>query len=369
MKSDSTKNYKNIQIESNILSGAISSTPVNGGSNTLTLTSSDGSYIILEATSGLKLYYQAESDTNYHTIKVDYSSDTAGEKTINVKGYRKNPITNVVELIDQFDIAFNIENVYSVTLNANGGYFNEFADTYEFTYYTGDSEDLRKLDLSQYTSAYKNANDSDNPCLVNTFKEFNTNSDGSGETKSGIITINSDLTLYVIYDTTDTLEYKNTEQRLYLTDVDIFELDDGTKNFIYPGAKGSYIMNITNTTDSKITLKTLEIEENALCVEESCLNMGYIVKHYDSSTQDYKYFYHSNKDYKVIGNTHKAIIDLEDIELNPTDTIEISLLWKWVDDDANDAKIGNAVADGTIGDTYIINVSFTFDKEDKTCGV
>lgn len=358
-------NYKNIIINSNILEGVITKTYENGK-----LILSDGKSTITLEAEDLVLDYIEDSDNsldNAHIIKVNYNS--IGNKTIKVIGTRKDI------KIDEYTINFNIQNLYYVTLDANGGFFNELENSYHLSFYENEI-----LDLIEYNEAYKKT-DEDN-CLVYTLSKYNTLEDGSGVDYllTDNINITSDMTLYAIYDETNTTTYTNVNQKLYLTDVDIFELDDGTKGLIYPGTQGSYVMHIKNTTDSKLTIKTMNLEEDSICVDGSCLNMGYIVKYTDDSTNGYKYYLGNNNSYKILKDItsvninnpdgtvrHATEINLDGIVLNPQEETEISLLWKWVDDDASDTKIGNYVAEHEDNNTYYITVSFTFDKEDKSC--
>ena len=354
-------NYKNIIINSNILSGNITSNYQNG---TLTLTD-QASSIILESNT-LNLSYLLDQSQTSHTIKVDYN--TVGIHKIKVKGIKAGV------LIDEYEIVFNVKKEFIVKIYANGGFFSEFEDTYELLFKDGE-----RLDLTEYNTAYKR---SEIKCKVYTLKEYNTESDGSGNRYNldmNNIKITSDLDLYAIYDETGTINYISTSNKLYLADVDIFTLENGVKGFIYPGANGAYIMHIKNTTESKITLKSMDIEEDSICTDNVCLNMGYIVKYTNNSINSYNYLFGNETTYAILndeadstknnndGTYHnKKTVFIDDIELQPNEETEISLLWKWVDSES-DTKIGKYSGSNTDDTFYLLTVSYTYDKEEEVC--
>lgn len=387
-RENSANNYKNIILNSNILDGNITesnitkSTAPNGDTR---LIISDGqSYIIVDAPYDLD-YVMDESNTTSYAIRVSYDSLTDG--TIKVSGYRKG--LDEANKVDAYDINFDIEYIYYVTINAGSvdgkeGFFNSFADKYELSFYYNET-----LDLSPYNEAYVLADTAN--CKSYRFLGFDTDStktsdplykldQTTNQIVNPIITIQGDLDLYAIYDANDdSVDYKSSS-RLYLTDVDIFVLDDNTKHFIYPGTAGSYIMRIKNTTGSTITLNQLNIEEDTICSSENnCLNMGYIIKRYNNS--NYTYYNPSGtqtNEYWILNQEAKATktanldgsynfnksLDLNKIKLEDGEETEISLLWKWIDSDG-DTEIGNYVIDNN--DIYKLTISYDFDKIDKTC--
>lgn len=353
-------NYKNIIINSNILGDNVTSTYEGG-----TLTITDGkSRIVLESYGVTLSYIDDPNSSTSHTVKVSYNS--TGNKTILVKGYYKD------NLIDEYNINFNITGIFNVTIDANGGFFNEFSNKYELVFNEGE-----KLDLNDYKTAYKKT---DEECMVYKLKNYNTKADGTGTPYSfDEITINNDLELYAIYDEENKIKYINTNNRLYLADVDIFTLADGTKGVIYPGAYGSYIMHIENTTNDKLTLKKLVIEEDSICPNSKCLNMGYIVKYTNDSMNGYRYVMGTSDNYTILnkvssskvdnhdGTFHNLVeLDLDNIELDPNEETEISLLWKWVDDE-NDTTIGKLAASNNDPTYYSLTVSYIYDKDEITC--
>ncbi len=356
-------NYKTIIINSNILNGSLNVNKTSNG--TITIDDGKGSFIKLESNNLDLEYIEDESGTTTYAIKVNYNS--VGTKTIVVTGNRKG------HEINKYNITFNVVEMFDVVIDANGGFFNAFASVYNLTFYSGE-----KLDLSSYNEAYKYANitnctsykligyDTDKTKVSN--PTYNLNS---------TITVNSDMTLYAIFDPNDNSVIYKAKNRLYLTDVTIFELEDGTKNFIYPGTKGSYIMHIENTTDSKLTISSIKLEEDTICVSAGkCLNMGYILKQYNVPNDKYL-FGASNDNYSILNsvgtltsaNHFEKEINLSDsdkivLEPNTTSEAEITLLWKWVDSDW-DTEIGDYVVNNN--DLYTITISFQYETENKTC--
>ncbi len=355
-------NYKNIIINSNILNGTISSTYQNG---VLTLT--DGSSTITLESATLDLEYIEDNSKTSYTIKVKYN--TALAHTIKVTG------TKAGVVIDTYNITFNVTGEFIVKIDANGGFFNDFEDSYELVF-----KDNEIFDLTEYINAFKKSNEA---CKVYKLKEYNTKPDGTGSTYTldmNNIKIKSDLTLYAIYDLTGTFDYVNSTNKLYLADVDIFTLENGVKGIVYPGANGAYIMHIKNTTSAKITLNSITIEEDSLCTDDICLNMGYIVKYTNDSINGYQYLFGSADTYSILNNEatskvnnndgtyhNKISVPLNNIELNPSEETEISLLWKWVDSN-DDTKIGNKASLNTDDTLYSLTVSYDYTKEEEVCG-
>ncbi len=389
-RADSPNNYKNIIINSNILDGVINDANItksiapNGDTK---LTISDGqSYIILEGPFDLD-YNTIESGTTSYAIKVSYNSLMDGK--IKVSGYRKG--LNDANKVDSYEINFDVEPLYYITLYANNvdgknGFFNSFADKYELSFFANE-----ELDLSPYNEAYVLADqtncksykfigyDTDNSKTNNPIYKLELDANNNKVIKPKI-TVKNDMDLYAIYDINDTsVDYKSSS-KLYLTDVEIFVLDDNTKHFIYPGTQGSYIMRIKNTTNGPITLNKLNIEEDTICTSENnCLNMGYIIKRYNNPNYSYyspngkqtnEYWIlnkeaHTTKKANVDGSYHfTQTLDLNSIKLEKGEETEISLLWKWVDSNG-DTEIGNYVINNN--DIYTLTISYDFDKIDKMC--
>ena len=353
------ENYKTIIINNNILEDTVT---VEKTSNSITLTDINGSKVILSY-SGLDIDYIEDTVLSGLAFKVSYNE--TGTKTITVTGMRKD------NLIRTYDITFNINREYTIILDANGGFFTELSDVYTFTVYDGE-----EFDLSKYNTAYKLVDDTS--CITYKFMGYDQDKNSTNPIylvdNLESISIVDDITLYAIYSTTDTLEYVSTNNRLYLTDIDLFILEDGTKNFIYPGTEGLYVMKIKNTTSDKITIKDIKLEENNICIDSNtCVNMGYKVRYTENNSNVYSYAIGSSNSYKIIYKEGISIeANFQNLELNPNEETEITLFWKWTysestEQDIIDTKIGKYMNDHP-NITYDITVSFTYDKESSQCG-
>ena len=307
---------------------------------------------------------------------------------IKVSGYRKG-LTDANK-VDSYEINFDVEPLYLVTLHAGSvdgkkGFFNSLADKYELSFFENE-----ELDLSPYNEAYVLTDETN--CKSYKFIGFDADSSKTSNPTYKLeldannnkvikpkITVNKDLELHAIYDINDATVDYTASSKLYLTDVDIFVLDDNTKHFIYPGAKGSYIMRLKNTTNDTITLNKLNIEEDTICSSKNnCLNMGYIIKRYNNSNYSYYGPKGQTNEYWILnqeasgtkqanldGSYHfTKTLDLNSIVLQPDEEAEISLLWKWVDSDG-DTEIGDYVINNN--DIYTLTISYEFEKKDKMC--
>ena len=251
------------------------------------------------------------------------------------------------EKINEFDIKIKAITKYLLTLDANGGTFNEFTDQYRlFVNYN------ENFDLTNYLNGYKLLEN----CSYYSLIGFDLNKDVKTPTynkNNKNIIINKDTTLYAIYDTElktdEILETKN----IYLTDVDLF-VNENNEKIIYPGlnSKGSYILTLNNITDNDIEIISITLEEDTICKDNHCLNMGYIIK--DNPNNHY-YFGSSNiNGYEIlnrnintiINNNHTKNVISMPIQLKSKEKgLELSLLWKWLDkDDELDTYIGNLAA-------------------------
>ena len=183
---------------------------------------------------------------------------------------------------------------------------------------------------------------------------------------------------------------------------EFFEKNKGDIKLIYPGISGDYTMNITNTIDSKnsIIIKGLILEEQTICVEQGCVNMGFQVKsgggntpatstpvvHFgDDTKQDDNGKYLVLNSVKPEDSTNSKIktnnfrdlsrnygtnrVDIafaEDTNANTTlnadDYMEITLHWKWVEkDDKLDTAIGNIASKMDVADNvYSIKVGIQY---------
>ena len=352
-----TDNYKNIILNTNIFEDTISATK-NGNKYIL----SNGDDRIEIVSDDIELNYEASASLASLTVKASYSS--AGEKTIIVRGYKDD-----IE-VSSYVITFTIKNKYTVVIDGNGGFFNEVVNKYEMPMLENEV-----LDLSEYNEAFKASED---PCLYYTLERYDTKSDGSGTSYNltDTITVSGDITLYAIYSETNTTTISTSEKTLYLTDVDLFDLEHNSENNkLYPGVNGTYVINFKNNIANKVKLKSMTLSEDNICVDEHCLNMGFIVKannnYYLGSSSEYKilnsYVPYSDKVHNA-NDTYTSYKDIEigDVELNEGDEVEIALLWKWVDHNL-DYKIGEYVNSNPNKDMYYLTVSFVIEVEEIGC--
>lgn len=301
---------------------------------------------------------------------------------------------------DNEEVSINLVKGYKITLNANNatikGYFSNEKDTYEIT--VGET-----INLAEYI-AYGIVQDDD--CKYYPIISYNTQPDGSGETyKLTDTLVTQDLILYAIYDTNpENIEVSITSKKIYLNDVYLFNNQAyfdkyGEYAKIYPGAQGSYVINLYNNSSNDIIIKGMNLEEDNICIKDKgCLNMGYIVKHTPLDANANYYYGNSNERYAILNQetnktpnganrylTSKQIPFGTGIQIPKGKGIEISLLWKWVEGediypndkdkikeyDEIDTAIGNYAAekeiDSSINDLYNLTISIDFAEDYLWC--
>lgn len=296
------------------------------------------------------------------------------------------------------EVTIALHKGYKLVLKASNdkinGYFENEKDTYEVT--VGDI-----VDLSEY-QAYGIVPNED--CKYYPIISYNTQPDGLGETyKLTDVSMTQDITLYAIYDTEpDDIGISILSKKFYLKDVYLFNNQAyfdkyGEYAQIYPGSKGSYVINLYNNTSKDIVIKGMHLEEDNICIDgKGCLNMGYIVK-YTPIVGDPNYYYgNSNERYailnqetnKIANGANRYLISKQipfgtGIQVPKGQGIEISLLWKWVegqdisDDkqiikeyDEIDTAIGNYAAEqknGSMNDLYHLTIRLDFAEDYLWC--
>lgn len=326
-----------------------------------------------------------------NTSSIDYISFIneilgEGSATITISGqvYGKD--------IGSTNITIKTMKVYSVVIDANGGFFKESTTEHSFYKNSGD-----KINLKEFV-AHK-VDESGN-CLYYELESYNTEKDGSGTRyeKDSELVIDGNIKLYAIYtEESKYIELQEKDLVMYLTDVNLFHNEEYYKMFkkdkiIHPGAKGDHVMYIKNTSTNKVTINHVNIKETTTCVESGCINMAYIIKYtkYDINSKPasplWNYYYGGNDTYKILNkdairddsnstsngiykygveNVLKTPIGKnEPIELNPGEVVEIALLWKWEEVDDNlDTIIGSSSKD----QNYEVLVSIDYDRESKSC--
>lgn len=375
---------KNIIFNTNILGDIINQSNITNGikltSNIGGVVNSNSEISITSSNPNIAyVSYDNDNSAGYYTFKV--TALNPGDVTITISSsvYNQSLTTKVITI--------HIIDKYQVIIDSNDGFFDSFTTKYEFIMKKNDI-----LDLSEYVP-YK-VDDTGN-CLYYELINYNTKNDNSGESfsKNDLITITDNITLYAIYSATSKYIELVDSNIKYLTDVDLFlnqEYYDkhNIKKMIYPGTNGYHVMQITNNTANKLIIKKINLEEDTVCISEGCINMGYIIKYDKDAFTPTKYYYGSSNNYKILNSDSTTTISTgiasgykhtrnsidfgtDTIEVGIGETIEISLLWKWVDLNNLDTKIGSII--NTIsplnnkGDNYQLTVSIEYDVESIHC--
>ena len=359
--------YRNIVLNTNLFSGTVKVSQISGGVRISSL-KNPSIYVDATSSSDILALSSLEGEVGASFVLQVLAKDL-GDASIHLVA------SAFGEVVDRLDLQIHVLSSFEVVLDANGGFFDEFTNRYQYFLSSKDT-----LDLSQY-QPYKI--DESGNCLYYTLKEYNTKQDGSGVTYSSTTVLKDltqDITLYAIY--TEDSQYVELEEtkKLYLTDVDLFHNEEYFQKYqkdsiIYPGAHGSYVMTLTNQKSEEILLKGMTLEEDTICIsQKGCLNMGYIIKYAEGNDKHYTYFYGGNDYYEILNqdslternqqHTKRSIpFGTNGISLKKGETIEISLLWKWVSlDDELDTDIG--ISQDL---DYQLTVSFDFTTIEKHC--
>lgn len=367
--------YKNFIINNNILSGTINTTNITNG---IRVKSDDNHYIDIVSNDTSTVSVEYESGNNSLVLK-SIANKNNGETKVVVNGYAYN------QLVDSKEISFRILAKYDVTILANDGFFDPFTNEYNFIY------DLnQELDLSEF-NAYKI--DDTTECYYYTLIGWGINQTEKLYETTSKINVDSDIVLYAIYSENSGYVDIPSSGRLYLTDVNIFHNEDyyekyGKDKIIYPGARGSHVMTLTNTGTGDLKINGINLEEDTICIEENkCINIGYKVRYIDNTSLDNIYYYGSQSEYKILSKDNLTTYSVRgsqigelfnyhttrniDISSSPLiipkdESIEISLLWEWADiDDDLDTTIGKQ----TINIDYTLTVSIDYSRVDTHCNI
>ncbi len=370
-------NSQKIILRTDVLVGELKVTESADGKN-LTLCTGDNC-VVLTATGPIKISYSSETSgpTNL-AIKVETLGPTSLDNpaTISAKGSiafgKELTFPNGIDAIK-----INVQEMFIIKLDANGGIFNMGTTEYEFKVTAND-----EIDLTKYDVPYK-VSETDK-CVSYKFAGFSENSNTSAEgpfaytyeEPNNIIKTNKNITLYAIYKSEAT-PVDPEERVLGVVDIPLFKNEEyyekyNEKNVIYPGAHGEYTMEINNKSKDTIVLTGMTLrEDKTVCIKNDdgtylgCLNMGYIIKDnlgefhmgqngkYDilnSYNGSFQTWPASDKTVKINFEESKKITLLpESIDRDKSWT-EITLHWKWVDyedghTDVLDTKIGNMAAE------------------------
>ena len=364
---------KKIIINNNILDGEITKTNISNG---FRLSTENSGYIDIV--------------TNDNLIDIDYDLVNSSNNSIIISVIALHPGNSSITItgnifgkeLSKYTVKLNIIEKYNVIIDANGGFFDSFTDKY--TYLVNSNEEINLGELTALKVA------DEGTCMFYELSSFNSKSDGTGTkyNKSDILTnFNKDLTLYAIYTSESYHHTLSQSERLYLTEIDLFHNEEYYEKYnvdkiLYPGSYGAHVMTITNKGIGKIKIKSINLEEDTICVSDrQCLNIGYIIKSALDVNEPYTYFYGSNNNYKILNKDDKTTYSygtltgfhtVNNIELDPyieidvNETKEISILWKWVDiDNQLDTYIGNNV--DTLGNEYSLTLSIDYVRESNTC--
>lgn len=353
----------------------------------------------LEASGPIKIGYVGENNPNKSiAINVVGNDVTLDDKPANIHM----TWTVAGQTAGEKDIKIDVKREYKVVIYANkdetgkevpGGAFNTFETVYEFKVQKGEVINLGKYDKPYL---YKD-------CKYYLF-DYYVDSSGNKYQHTDL-KVDSNMTLYTYYKT----EVGNAPpKKLYLVDVPLFHNEEYynkyNKDFvIYPGASGYYTMNIKNDTYDSLNIIGMTLKEDSVCVDNGCLNMGYIVRATDPENKDKNFYYYhgelktdtfdsnfKDRHYKILHNGIKtdtsydinfnpAIISGQSgtsdktIRLNKGETAAITIFWRWVDDgkhDDVDTAIGIMAAEEEAkGKTlpYSLTVSIDFTTKDKNC--
>lgn len=324
------------------------------------------------------------------SLSIKATADSPGSAYIHVVG-SVNGVT-----INDFYIKLDVLQSYIISLNAQGGLFNEFSkDIYTFKLGAGETFDLNTAGIPYLI-------DESNPCLYYEFMGYSKSKENKElfkDLNNMIISydeLDSDLTLYAVYNMDKKIELTNEHKTIWVSDVPIFidkayfEEFKGEK-IIAPGSYGDYTMHLINETKNNITLTGMTLKEETICVNENgingCLNMGYVVK--DGSVNQ-NYHFHNNHDYKILneyattknwaGNYNENKFDFDistknDTTIKAGETLDLVLIWKWVEindySDKVDTLIGNVAAskieDATVNDLYTLHIGIHYDTIIENC--
>lgn len=336
-----------------------------GDEGIITIKSSDPSVASIE-------FRKDENDVTGTSYVIRVIAHKVGNTNISINGEIYG------DKLESVDVKIKVISEYVVILDANGGFFSPLLDQHRLVL---SSED--ELDLSKY-EAYKD--NSEVECEY--FTLLGWSKDPNTETPEykidDVITgISENTTLYAIYNKDSEIVEIPEKAVLYLTELDLFSTKKMGGKLIAPGveSEGNHILTFENHSGEKMTIKAINLEEDTICVSENrCLNMGYILKNTVKDSKDDKFYYGAangkysilNKDANTtytpsgINKFHTANRIPTEIEIEKGGIAEVTLFWKWVEeDDELDTEIGKSVTDDN--NTYDITIWIEFEKTDEKC--
>ena len=353
---------KNIVLDNNLFTGDVT---VKNTKDGLIICDKNNPNICLTITGSadLNLQYVPTSGNTSLVIEVTTSKEGEFNLEVNASVYDVN--------VKNANITIKTTSKYIITLNAinkkYNGFYNEITTVQTFK--LGKEEQLNLADYPAYVLA-----DTTN-CIyygIIGYSKTDTNSTVDYEMTT-VLTVTSDLTLYAVYEETAVQPPINSKT-LYLSEVDLFHNEEYYQAYhedkvIYPGAMGSYTMHLENKTGHDITITSLSLTEETICLDSKCLNMGYIIKDINKNYLGRSGVETDNSIYDLLNHSNENIIPIN-VSLKNNEITDIAIIWRWLDyDDDIDTKIGNYVAkkytDATINDIYALTVGINFETKDN----
>lgn len=320
--------------------------------------------------------------TTSYVVKVTMKKPSTTPKVIGISVNGSIYGDEVTPLI----VEVNVRQKYILTLmtTEKNEYLNSFRNTLlEYPIDIGESGNGVEFDLTGI-EPFKVA-DEDN-CLVFEFLNW-VEVDSSGK-EIGVITgnkvlVNKNTILIPKFSDTSKKGEITSSGHISLKSFDLFDADTlyGGNKLIYPGLEGSHTFTIDNDTNQVISIKKIIMEEETICSRGSCLNMGYKVKRTIPNDKSDKYYYGAastdnsddakNASYTILNkdvgeSEWKEIEVTDDFTINPGDSAELTVLWRWVDDDENDYKIGEEAVNDS---SYKFYIGLDFKKVVPTCDI
>lgn len=330
--------------------------------------------------------YNSNNEVGPTSLPIEITAENEGIATLSVMGY-----VNGVPVHDGFTINLTITKKFIVNLYSNDGYFDLLnkVDKYNFELELNDT-----LDLSKYIPFKTEDN-----CHYYKFLGYSELNNANATIYTNEFTINENTNvitdLYAVFSV-DEYEDENPEfKTMWIFDPELFINEEARKIYgedkktlVYPGASGKYTMNIENNAGQDIKIVGMTLAENTVCVDEGCLNMGYIIKY---PTTDYYYlgndtnatcgvdnkqycdnnYYVLNNESNNTRNTKEISFENHEIVIPNGSGISLYLDWKWVEKNhILDTKIGkkaNLSDEEEIYDLYHFSLAIHYKNVSNEC--
>lgn len=323
--------------------------------------------------------------TTSYVLKVtmkDIVTDKNAPKVINIK------VAGSIygEDVKPLDVEVTIRKKYILTLKTieDNAYLNSFRNTLlEYPIDIGEDGTGSIFDLKGI-EPFKIADEE--KCEVYEFLNWvEVDDDGKeiGTITDTKVNVTKNMTLVPKFSTTSKIGEITKSGHISLKSFDLFDADTryGGNKLIYPGLEGAHTFTIDNNTSEIITIKKIIMEEETICSRGTCLNMGYKVRRTVPESNTDKYYYGAsaasddvddvNNSYTILNkdvgsNDWKEITVDDTFVIDPGKSAELTVLWRWVDDDENDYKIGEEANNNS---SYKFYIGLDFEKVNETCDI